>query len=153
MSITLTPTTSARLESELTDLVTERAIRASEPLDACGDAADLAEFAARDMVVEQLDERIATIRGLLAEAAVPAPRSAPDGQVAEGTVVALRFGRSRHTETFLVGHRLEAVGDVEVITPSSPLGRALLGARAGDRVSYGAPLGDVDVTLVEVRAA
>jgi transcription elongation factor GreA len=153
MSITLTPTTSARLESELTELVTERAIRASEPLDVCGDAADLAEFAARDMVVEQLDERISSIRGLLAEAAVPAQRAAPDGRVTEGTVVALRFGRSRHTETFLVGHRLEAVGDVEVITPASPLGRALLGAKSGDKVSYGAPLGDVDVTLVEVRAA
>lgn len=153
MSITLTPTTSARLESELTDLVTERAIRASEPIDLRGDAADLAEFAARDMVVEQLDERIASIRGLLAEAAVPAPRPASDGAVVEGTVVALRFGRSRRTETFLVGHRLEAADDVEVITPTSPLGRALLGARAGDKVSYGAPLGNVDVTLVDVRAA
>ncbi|HEY5335108.1 MAG TPA: GreA/GreB family elongation factor [Mycobacteriales bacterium] len=153
MSITLTPTTSARLESELSDLVAERAIRASEPLDVCGDAADLAEFAARDMLVEHLDERIASISGLLAEAAVAARQSTPDGRVAEGTVVALRFGRSRTTETFLVGHRLEAVDDVEVITLASPLGRALLGAKPGDKVSYGAPLGAVDVTLVDVRAA
>lgn len=153
MSITLTPAVSSRLESELTNLVTERAIRASEPLDVCGDAADLAEFAARDMVVEQLDERIASIRGLLAEAAVQTRRAAPDGRVAEGTVVGLRFGHSRQTETFLVGHRLEAADDVDVITPASPLGRALLGAKSGDKVSYGAPLGAVDVTLVEVRAA
>lgn len=153
MSITLTPTTAARLEARLDALLTERAQRACEPLDACGDAADLAEFAARDMLVEQLDERIAEIRGLLAEAAVPRPRTDPDGRVAEGAVVSLRFGRSGGTETFLLGHHYEADADMEVITPASPLGRALIGAKAGDKVSYGAPRGAVDVTLVEVRPA
>ena len=149
---TLSAAASSRLESELATLLEERAVRAAEPLDPTGDAADLAEFAARDMLVEQLDERIAAIRGLLAENAVPRQRQASD-VVEEGSLVAVRFGRSKSTETLLVGHRFEADGNVGVVTPASPLGRALLGAKAGDKVSYGAPRGPVDVTLVEVRAA
>jgi transcription elongation factor GreA len=151
--ITLSTTASQRLEAELSALLEERAIRASEPIDSTGDAADMAEFAVRDMIVEQLDERIVSIRGLLAENSIPTQRTVADGVVSEGTLVDVRFGRSRTTETFLVGHRLESDGTIDVITPSSPLGRALLGAKPGDKVSYGAPAGAVDVTLVEVRAA
>lgn len=151
--ITLSSSASSRLETELAELVDERAARASEFIETTGDAADLAEFAARDMLVEQLDERISAICGLLAENTVPVQRDAAAGHVAEGSVVSVRFGRSRATETFLVGHRFEATGGVDVITPSSPLGQVLIGAKAGDTISYGAPTGSVDVTLVDVRAA
>ncbi len=148
----LSAAASHRLETELAALVEERTLRATEPIDATGDAADLAEFAARDMVLERLDERIADIRGLLAEAAVPAQRAADD-TVATGAVVDLRFGKARAVETFLLGHLAEAGGGFEVITPQSPLGRALAGARTGETVQYGSPRGEVAVTIVGLRAS
>ncbi len=150
----LSPGASARLEQELAALVEERMLRATEPIGSSGDAADLAEFAARDMLLERLDERIAGIRGLLAEASFSRPQAAaPAGVASPGTLLDLRFGKSRGTETFLLGHLAEADGSVEVITLQSPLGRAVLGATAGTKVSYGAPAGSVDVTVVGVRPA
>lgn len=151
---TLSPAASSRLERELASLVEERQLRATEPIDATGDAADLAEFAARDMLLERLDTRISSIRGLLAEASLPRPRDAVEDAGAEpGTVIELRFGSSRTVETMLLGHLAEADGEFEVVTPESPLGRALLGAKPGSTVRYAAPRGDLDVTVVAIRAA
>jgi transcription elongation factor GreA len=150
----LSPAASARLEQELAALLEERSLRATEHIDTTGDSADLAEFAARDMLLEQLDTRIASLRGLLAEAAAPsATRAADDGTAGPGTVVELRFGASKAVESFLLGHLAEAGGEFEVVTPDSPLGRALRGARAGATVSYGAPAGSVNVTIVGVHSA
>jgi transcription elongation factor GreA len=39
-------------------------------------------------------------------------------------------------ETFLLGSVDEATDSFDVITPNSPLGKALLGARVGSSVSY-----------------
>jgi transcription elongation factor GreA len=147
----LSAAASNRLETELAALVEERTLRATEPIDATGDAADLAEFAARDMLLERLDVRIADIRGLLAEASFPAQRTSDD-TVATGDVVELRFGAARTVETFLLGHLAEAGGGFEVITPQSPLGRALAGARTGETVQFGTPRGEVAVTIVGLRA-
>jgi transcription elongation factor GreA len=144
----LSAAASGRLEAELAALVEERSLRATEELTATGDAADLAEFAARDMDLEQLDLRIVAIRGLLAEAHVPAERAESDDTVSPGVVVELSFGGARTVETFLLGHLAEAGAGFEVITPQSPLGRALAGAHTGETVTYGAPAGDVAVTVV-----
>ena len=39
-----------------------------------------------------------------------------------------------------------------VVSPNSPLGQALIGKKAGDRVSYDAPSGPLEVEIVEVGA-
>ncbi len=53
-------------------------------------------------------------------------------------------GDADDTDTFLLGSR-ELLGitnsDLEVFSPQSPLGAALLGARKGQTVTYGAPNG------------
>lgn len=149
---TLSVAASARLEQELAALIEERMLRATEPIAATGDAADLAEFAARDMMLERLDARISGIRGLLAEASIPTARLAAD-EAGPGAVVDLRFGAGNAVETFLLGHLAEVGGELEVVTTDSPLGRALVGAKAGTTVRYDAPRGDVAVTVVGVRAA
>jgi transcription elongation factor GreA len=43
--------------------------------------------------------------------------------------------------TFLLGSREDAGGAIDVYSPSSPLGAALLGKTAGDNVSYALPNG------------
>jgi transcription elongation factor GreA len=148
-----------RLEAELSDLNAERALRASEAGSMCGDVADIAEFAARDMLLEHLDERMSRIRALLAESGVPQHNVADkrsrgaDDTVRPGARLRMRIGGSDDAEEFVLGDRAERADDVGVITLTSPLGRALIGARAGDTVEYAAPAGTLQATVLDLRQA
>ena len=77
---------------------------------------------------------------------------APKGDaVAPGTVVTIHFDDdTEDTETFLLGSReIAATTDLTVYSPESALGKSILGARAGDTVTYTAPTGkDIKVTVV-----
>lgn len=72
--------------------------------------------------------------------ALPLPEFAPDAAIANGAVIALEDPRGRRT-WYLLGPRAGGLevesGDRRflVVTPQSPLGRQLLGRRAGDQVT------------------
>jgi transcription elongation factor GreA len=59
--------------------------------------------------------------------------------------VTIRFAGDSDTETFLLGARellsMDSAVDLDVYSPTSPLGAALLGKKVGDEVSYEAPNG------------
>lgn len=74
-----------------------------------------------------------------------------DGTVSLGIVVELRYEGDDETEKYLVGSIEERVEGVEVLSPDSPLGKALLGATAGDSVSFESPTGaTLSVEVVSV---
>ena len=54
-------------------------------------------------------------------------------------------------ERYPVGS-IEERQDLDVISPSSPLGEAIMGARVGDTVSYDAPGGTLAVRVVDIGA-
>ncbi len=54
-------------------------------------------------------------------------------------------------ERYLLGHVEERTGDLDVISPGSPLGGALVGAAVGETVAYAAPNGELRVTVVKVE--
>ena len=56
-------------------------------------------------------------------------------------------------ERYLIGHMEEKTGDLDVVSPSSPLGSALLGSRPGDTVEFEAPNGKLRVEVIEVEAS
>ena len=69
------------------------------------------------------------------------------------TVTIFYDGDSDDDDTFLLGSR-ELMGvtdtDVEVFSPQSPLGAAIVGAKKGQKVSYTAPTGaTINVTVLE----
>ena len=66
-----------------------------------------------------------------------------DGVVEPGMVVTIAYdGDDDDRETFLLGSREEGVhGSLQVYSPQSPLGSAILGAKKGDTVTYTAPNG------------
>lgn len=68
-----------------------------------------------------------------------------DGLVEPGMTVTVRFARDGSEETFLLGSReLVKQGgevDLDVYSPSSPLGTAITGRYVGDTVSFAAPNG------------
>ena len=69
-----------------------------------------------------------------------------------GSVVRVYYNGDESTkETFLMGTRGEGSGkeDLEIYSPDSPLGRALLGAKVGETREYEAPNGKtVSVTVM-----
>lgn len=144
----------ARLEAELGELIAERARLRLLGADAerSGDAADQALFAERDMAVEQIDERLRRLQAKLADArpARPATTAGPQDAVAPGVRVLLRFDTAAEPEPFLLGDIDERDGRASVVTMTSPLGQALLGARSGATVTYRSPRGTRSVEVVDV---
>ena len=70
---------------------------------------------------------------------------ADDGVVDPGMVVTIRWAGSDDTEEFLLGARemADEGAGLQVYSPQSPMGSALLGSKVGDEVDYAAPNGKV----------
>ena len=66
-----------------------------------------------------------------------------DGVVEPGMVVTIRWAGDSETEEFLLGARemADASAGLQVYSPQSPLGSALVGSKVGDEVDYTAPNG------------
>ncbi|WP_406432315.1 GreA/GreB family elongation factor [Streptomyces sp. NBC_01589] len=127
------------LERELADLRAERetvaaTLRGGERV---GDRADEADELQRGTELDRLDTRIAETDGRLREAAVAGPPRTDE--VGVGSTVTVRFADATET-TVQFGEVAEAL-DRTLVTADSPLGRALLGRRAGDTISYETPEG------------
>ncbi|OBB44570.1 MULTISPECIES: GreA/GreB family elongation factor [unclassified Mycobacterium] len=132
-----------RLQAELA------ALRARLRLEVPDDAVD---FDANRAAAERVrTTQIRRIEHLLANAVVG--EDPPDDGVAEpGMVVTVRYDDIGETETFLLGIRGTEPAEIEVYSPSSPLGVAILGARPGERRMYTAPTGkELRVTLLAAR--
>ncbi len=140
-----------RLRAELDELIANRPVIAAE-INARREEGDLREnggyHAAREEQGKQ-EGRIRYLQEFLRNAHVgEAPRA---DQVVAGTVVTIYFDDDKDdTETFLLGSReIASTTDLTVYSPESALGQAILGARAGDTVSYEAPSGaNIKVTVV-----
>jgi len=137
----------ARLAAHLAELRGERAqILADIPVLMCGDEADRATNVDGYAHLASLDGRIAAVESDLAAASTSA---AKPGVVAVGSVVGLDFGDG--TEQFLVASANHGDPDLPVVTPGSPLGRALIGAKVGARLAYEpGPGRRAEVTVTEV---
>jgi transcription elongation factor GreA len=118
------------LTSRLQQLRAERDIaRAELTSDGSGDAADRATNVEANLRFALLEQRIQAVETELASA----PTRQGSG-VAVGDVVTLDLGDG--PETFLLGSVEQAGEALDVVTPGSPLGQALLGASVGSTVSY-----------------
>lgn len=97
-----------------------------------------------------LEDRIARIEELLSSARTVA--DAPEGEVSVGRIVEISF-EDGEQETFLYGESVEK-GEHPVCTPTSPLGRSIVGKRSGDMATFRTPSGvTVDVRIVRVTKA
>jgi len=72
-------------------------------------------------------------------------------KVEAGTVVEVRMEGDDEPSTYLIGSIEERGTGYDVISPGSPLGKALLGHAAGDVVTFEAPAGKFDVEIVTIR--
>jgi transcription elongation factor GreA len=77
--------------------------------------------------------------------------TAPAGDVVSGGSVVTTVDGDGDEETFLIGSREDRTTGLTVVSTDSPLGRALIGARVGDDVSYEAPAGTFTVKIIGLR--
>lgn len=132
-----------RLQAEYDHLTGEGRTAIARRIEAAREEGDLKEnggyHAAREEQARQ-EARIRQLEVILRDAKVgEAP--ADDGIVEPGMVIDAVVGGEKMT--FLLGSR-EVAGDdadMDVYSPSSPLGKAILGHKTGDTVSYKAPSG------------
>lgn len=141
-----------RLKHELDELIENRPVIAAKINDS-REEGDLKEnggyHAAREEQGQQ-EARIRHLQELLRNAKVgEAP--AADGRAEPGMVLTVRYEGDDEEEQFLLATREEGgSGDIEVYSPESPLGRALLGAAEGESREYELPNGNKQkVTLVK----
>jgi transcription elongation factor GreA len=141
-----------RLKTEHDDLTTRGRVDIARKIESARELGDLSENGDYNAAKEEQGKMEGRIRQLahLIENAEIVEVTAGDA-VGVGSVVEVRYAGDPDVERYLIGSIEERQGDLEVISPGSPLGKALLGAEVGDTVSFAAPSGgELKVDVVSV---
>ena len=96
---------------------------------------------------------IRQLQAMLKDAEIVDESGSNDGTISLGSIVTLRYEGDDEDDTqrFFVGSIEERQGDLNVISPSSPLGQVLVGQSSGRAVEYRAPGGTLKVHIVAVE--
>jgi transcription elongation factor GreA len=132
----LTRAQKAQLEAELAELEgpwRAAAVEAIKTARGFGDLSENFEYHAAKNEQGLLERRIRVLRDRLSRAVLVDEDAAADGAVGVGSKVELEDEQGARMKV-----EISSVGGV---SPDSPLGRALLGASAGDEVEVDAPSG------------
>ena len=145
-----------RLQAEFEDLTTRGRIEVAQKIEAArllGDLSENGDYHAAKDEQGHMEGRIRQLEHILESAEII--EHTQDGAVAPGTIVTIVYDGDSDdmAERYLVGHLEEKTGDLDVMSPESPRGAALLGASAGTSVEYQAPNGVLKVKVVAVETA
>jgi transcription elongation factor GreA len=142
-----------RLQAELERLTTEGRVDVARRIEAArmlGDLSENGDYHAAKDDQGKMEARIRQIQAMLKNATI-VESGGGGGAVAAGCVVTIKYDGDDDTERYLIGSIEERRDDVEVVSPGSPLGSALLGANVGDTVEYETPTGArLKVEVVDV---
>jgi transcription elongation factor GreA len=149
----LTSTTYERLQAELEDLTTRGRVEIARDIEAARALGDLSEngdyHAAKD-AQGKMESRIRQLQAMLKQAEVVDAKDGVQLTVSAGTVVTIRYEGDDDAERFFVGSIEERPEGVDIVSPGSPLGKALIGRSKGETVEYEAPGGILRVQIVAV---
>jgi len=153
-STSLTQATFDRLQAELEDLTTRGRVeiaRAIEAARALGDLSENGDYHAAKDTQGKMESRIRRLQHTLGHAVIVDNEAVGSSETVEaGSVVAIRYEGDEEIERFLVGSIEERHDELNVVSPGSPLGQALLGKTSGDVVEYEAPGGTLRVEIVQI---
>jgi transcription elongation factor GreA len=149
----LTRETYDRLKAELDYLSGPGRADIAKKIEAAREEGDLSEnsgyHAAKDEQ-GQMEARIITLQHILENARVGSPPRT-EGVVGPGMTVTVRFVKDDDEMTFLLASREESGSPIEVYSPRSPLGAAIMGKKVGEKATYSLPNGHT--TTVEIVVA
>ena len=132
-----------RLKAELDYLSGPGRADIAKKIEAAREEGDLREnggyHAAKDEQ-GQMEARIVTLQHILENARVGGPPRT-DGVVGPGMTVTVRFVKDEDEVTFLLASREESGSPIDVYSPRSPLGSAIMGKKVGETATYSLPNG------------
>lgn len=150
-SIKLTKESLANLQAELSDLeqnklpaVVARIAKAREQ----GDLSENSEYKDAKDQQELLQVRIEEIKIILSEAVIIKAGAGAGIRVGSRITLADENGKK---EYLLIGEFDKAAAEENTISVVSPLGKALVGKRAGEVVKVAIPLGEREVKIVSIK--
>ena len=116
-----------------------------------GDLSENAEYHAAKDEQGHKEAEIRKIRSMLENAEIISENDLST-EVKPGKLVTIRHEGDTEAETYLLGLREEDGGGFDVLTPDSPMGKALLGHSAGETVVAQVPAGELKIEIVDVKA-
>jgi transcription elongation factor GreA len=141
----LTQTQKEQLEAELAELEGPRRAAVVEAIKTArgfGDLSENFEYHAAKNEQGLLERRIRVLRDRLSRSVIVGDEAASDGSVTVGSRVELEDEQ---------GGRLSVeISSVGGVSPDSPVGRALMGAKEGDEVEIDAPSGSWRARILSV---
>ena len=145
----------AKLEEELNYLRTEKRKEVAQRLheaaeSSLGEFVEDPEFEAAKNEQSFVEGRIRELELLLANAKLIEKKKSKNGAVEIGSTVVIKEGRYKPEEYRIVG-AAEANPEDGKVSHVSPLGKALIGKKAGEKAEVEAPSGSFTVKIVEVK--
>ena len=145
----------AKLEAELTYLRTEKRKEVAQRLheaaeSSLGEFVEDPEFEAAKNEQSFVEGRIRELELLLANAKLIEKKKTKNGEIEIGSTVVIKEGRLKPEEYQIVG-AAEANPREGKVSHASPLGKALIGKKEGDKAEVLAPSGSFTVKIVEVK--
>jgi transcription elongation factor GreA len=141
----MTPAQKRRLESELAELEGPRraeVVHAIATARGFGDLSENFEYHAAKNEQGLLEHRIRSIRDRLGRAVLVEQDGAASGKVGVGSTVEIEDDK---------GDRMTIeISSVGGVSPDSPLGRALIGAKLGEEVEVKAPRGSWHARILSI---
>lgn len=131
-----------RLKTEHDELITVGRVDIARKIEAARELGDLKEngdyHAAKDFQ-GLMEARIRQLAGMIENCEIV---EATDGEIVEpGSVVELRYEGDDDTDTYFYGSVEERGVEHDIISPGSPLGKALVGKKPGEKVDFESPTG------------
>jgi transcription elongation factor GreA len=148
----LSQATHDRLRAEHEELTTHgrtdiaRKIQAAREL---GDLSENGDYHAAKEEQGKMEARIRHLEGMLENAEIV---QAHGDEVTAGHVVTITFEGEDDEDRYLIGSIEEKRPDLDVISPGSPMGKALMGRSVGDVVEFETPGGSQRVEIIDVSA-
>jgi transcription elongation factor GreA len=133
-----------RLKIEHEDLTTRGRVDIARKIETARELGDLSENGDYHAAKEEqgkMEGRIRHLEALLENAQIV--EGGTSDEVAAGSIVSIRYEGDDEVERYLIGSIEERHDDLDVISPGSPLGQAVLGAHIGDTVDFETPTGAV----------
>jgi transcription elongation factor GreA len=147
----LTQATFDRLKAEYEHLTTHWRIDIAQRIESARELGDLKENGDYHAAKEEqgkTESRIRHIQAMIENAQIV--EGGGSDVVGTGSVVSIRYEGDDDVEQYLLGSIEERREGIEVMSPGSPIGEALLGGTVGDVVTAHTPGGELRVEIVDI---
>ncbi len=152
----VTPEGLEKLQQELTYLIEVRRKEVADRIRQAREFGDISENSEYDDAKNEqylLERRISELQRRLRNAKVVDPSEAGTDAVDLGTRVTLRVVGERRTRTFQIVGTNESDPTSGKLSHSSPVGRAVLNRRVGEKVTVATPRGATEYEILNVEVA